>query len=60
MAQEHGNKLEAKRDSYKKTQQIEDFKIKQAETKNTIAEIKKFTSKETVTECRRHALGHAA
>ena len=28
--------------SYKKTQQIEDFKIKQAETKNTIAEIKKI------------------
>ncbi len=39
--------------SYKKTQQIEDFKIKQAEMKNTIAEIKKFTSKETVPECRR-------
>ena len=49
------NRWEAKTDNLQETlsKEIQNLRLKQAEMKNTIAEIKKFTSKEIVTECRR-------
>ena len=45
MIQDLGNKLEAKIDELQETssKEIEDLRIKQAEMKNTITEMKKFT-----------------
>ena len=45
MMQDIGNKLEAKMDNLQEilSKEIQDIKLKQEETQNTITEIKKFT-----------------